>query len=284
MLILLCSLGNVHAYDYNDSEMQQREPRTLQTVTTTNTDVSLKPQMRSEPLDGAKYVLQTADMIQYLDNIIVFDSIDAYEAQPRILGFASDSTFGSAGDIAYATGILAGENISAYTLLKVGQDYKNPATGEFLGVQALITGEADVQNYDVPQTLKITRAKEHIEIGARLIQRTGLDLPATIEAKPARKGIEGYIISVKNPKTGVGKYSTLAVGLGSRNGLQVGDLLELKERPKELKDTKLGKKYTTKTTSFGEVLIYKVMEKVSLGIILSTEHPVVVKDIVFSPG
>jgi hypothetical protein len=272
--LIFCLLFSSNVYAYNDDDTK--------TLPTVQPSVPLSPQMRSQTLDSAKYTFLATDLQHYLDNMIVFDSVDAYESQPRILGFVLDSSYGSAGDFAYATGLLSGDNISAYTILKQGQNYKDPGTGDFLGIQAFVVGDAEVQTYNNPQTIKITKATDHIQIGDRLIQRTGLDLPAIIEAKPAAQNLTGYILSVKNPKTGVGKHSTIVVSLGSRNGLQFGDLLNLKEAPKTLVDPITKEKSIVQSTSFGEVLIYKVMEKVSLGFIVNTTRPVLVKDQVSS--
>jgi hypothetical protein len=278
LLYSSCSFADKH----QDPTQAAGFSANAKTLPHAGTTVTLSPQMRAEPIGASTYSIQTSDVAQNLDNVIIFDSQAAYEAQPRVLDFALDTAYGTSGDLAYVAGISQTDNVSAYTILKQGQNYKNKDTGEYLGMQAIIIGAADVQSYGDPQTIRITKASEPVEIGARLIPRTGLDLPAVIETKIPTVDVRGYVISVKNPKTGVGKGSTLIIGLGSRNGLEFGDILNLKEQPKEIFDKKAKKKSIVGSTSFGEILLYKVMDKVSLGYILSTSRPVVVNDVVSS--
>lgn len=254
------------------------ESKTLPQVPTTT---KLSPQMRSTPLTSTKYTIQTAALSPYLDNSVIFDSIDAYEAQPYIVGFPDKHNLGGSGDLAYATGITQGENVSAYTILRQGSNYTNPDTKEFLGIQAITIGTAEVQSYGQPQILKITSANEHIEISSRLMQRTGLDLPAEIDAKPAKPGLNGVVLSVSSSRSGVGRYASIVVSLGDRDGLQLGDLLDLMEQPVKIPNEGSAD-HNVLPTKFGEVLIYKVMQKVSIGVIMQTTRGVAPGDSVAS--
>lgn len=252
------------------------------TISQTNSTVKLSPSMRAQPLSSSKYTFQTATFLPYLVNMVIFDSEAAFEAQPYILSFVETRQYGVAGDIAYVTGITSEDNISSYSLLKKGTSLKNPLTKEYLGMQANVIGTSDVLSFDNPQTIRITKSNEEVELAVRLIQRTGLDLPAEIEASVPIKDMKGFVVFVATPTIGVGQRSTVVVSLGSREGLKVGDLLDLMEPPKDLHNTENVKKGTVAPLKFGEILIYKVMYKVSMGIILTSEHAATIDDVVES--
>ncbi len=252
----------------------------LQTLPTTTppATVILKPQIRAQTATNSKYSIDTSAMTSYLDNMVMFDSADQYEAQPYILGYANATNMGGAGEVAYAAGVDSTEKVSAYTILKIVKSLVNPDTAEDLGVMAQVIGTAEVKQYGDPQTIVITNSLEHIEIGSRLIPRTTLDLPATLNAKTPNKAVKGYVLYVVAANTGVGKNSIAVINLGDRDGLEQGDLLDCMEASKSLESLKGAADSTVVPTVYGEILIYKVMEKVSLGFILSSSRPVMVGD------
>lgn len=242
--------------------------------------VELKPQMRPEPLTSTIYTLPTDYISAYLDNVILFDNMDQYEALPYIVGFDRDNTIASANDIAYTKGINADSDVSSYSLLEPGEELINPETGEKVGLQVFVIGSAELQKEGNPQTVLITDAKTTIDIGTRLTPSVGIDLPAIMDVKFADNPMQGYILSIANDSDSGGPYIPVVVSLGKRHGLKQGQVLSLKEGVREVKDPDSFKQIELPKNKFGEVLIYKVADKISLGIIMYSNRVVVPNDIV----
>lgn len=241
-------------------------------------DVVLKPQMRVDPLDKNIYSIETKSILPYLENIVMVDSMRDYEKLPYIIGFDRQVTLGSADNFAYVMGINPNDNLSAFSIIKSGIMFVNPETKEKLGLQTFVVGNAEMNNFAVPQVLLITYAIEYIYAGARLIPHVGLDLPAVLPARLPSKPMRGYVLYVRNDTVGAGQYSIAALSLGRRDGLALGDLLELRDADRQTQDLYTKKNVSIKPTKFGEILIYKCMEKVSLGFILNASRPVLVND------
>lgn len=242
--------------------------------------VELKPQMRPEPLTSTIYTLPTDYISPYLDNVLLFDNMDQYETLPYIVGFDRDNTIASANDIAYTKGINVDSDVSSYSLLEPGEELINPETGEKVGLQVFVIGSAELQKEGNPQTVLITDAKTTIDIGTRLTPSVGIDLPAIMDVKFADNQMKGYILSIAADSEGGGPYTPVVVSLGKRHGLKQGQVLSLKEGVREVKDPESFKQIELPKNKFGEVLIYKVADKISLGIITYATRVVVPNDIV----
>ena len=249
--------------------------------------VVLKPKMVPQPYNKPVYKIKTANMASYLDNIVLLDDEDEFTNLPYLIGFAGDTNVGSAGDTAYSSGIKADTAQTFYTVINSGGLLVNPHTQEDLGLQVYSVGDANLRSYNgKSQTLYITKSTEAIDIGSRLIPRVALDMPDILEVKLPDKPMLGYILSIKYQDTGVGKFSTVVISLGKRNGLQQGDLLYLMDVPQEITDLYTQEKNSMLERKFGEIVIYKSMEKVSLGFILEASRSVLINDkvVALAPG
>lgn len=241
-------------------------------------DILLKPEMRAEELSKAVYVIKTDIIAPYLINIVMFDRPADFEDLPYIIGFDQEVSLAAVGDIAYATGIKPNENMSTYSILRSLKPFDKKNDKNSVGLGAFIIGSAEMQASGEPQTLRITDATEYIPIGARLVPRIGLDLPAILEAKIPNKPMTGRILYVENESLGVGKNSVAIINLGQRDGLRQGDLLSILEIPKQIKNKKTDKQVVIKERKFGEIVIYKVMDKTSLGFVVDATRAVLVGD------
>jgi hypothetical protein len=246
---------------------------------TNDVDVILRPQMRAEPLDKPVYRINTASLNSYLQNVVEIANPDDYSELPYITAFAGDAYNGGAGDLAYATGIQPKDKQSYYSLVNSGRELVNPDTQELLGIEAYVIGNAELRSYSrESQSIYISKASETVGIGTRLIPRVALELPNILEARVPNKSMLGYVLSINYQDAGVGSHSTAIIGLGKRDGLERGDLLYLMDVPQEVTDLYTKETSTMKSRKFGEIVIYKVMEKFSLGFVLSATRSVLIND------
>lgn len=246
--------------------------------------VDLKPQMRAEPLSAILYSLQSSDISMFLENVLIYDSKDQFETLPYVVGFDRNKTTGGPGDIAYAMGLNVKNDISSYSLLVPGRVISHPDTGEKIGLEANVIGSAILQKAGVPQTVLIVNSETSIETNTRLIPAVGIDLPVLINVRYPDKMLSGYILSIQVGANIGGPFDTAIVSLGRRDGIEQGHILDLTEGERELTDENTYKTVKLPTTKFGEIIIYQVKDKISLGIITYSERVVVANDIVVVPA
>jgi len=246
--------------------------------------VVLKPEVRVEPKSKALYTIPSDDLITYFNNIVLFDTMDEYDNLPYIFGFNKDKNMGGNGDAAFALGFNADDNISALSMIKYKKKYIDPVTGKLIGFKADVIGDAEVMQLGVPTTLLITDITTSIDSGTKLIPRTGLDLPLTISVKNPDIAMSGYVLETEAEGVGSGTYTVLAINLGQKDGLQQGNILYLMEKPRSVLDPYTNKKVQMPIVKFGEVIVYKVGDKISLAIISSADRPVLPTDHVVATG
>ncbi len=242
--------------------------------------VYLKPQVRAEPYTATIYTVIADDLLKIVNNILLYDSVDQYEALPYVVAFEEHRNIEHEGKIAYTRGIQKKNDYVEYTLLRPGKILKDPVTGDLLGLQAFVNGYVEVQKFGDPQTVLIKDSQTAVEINARLIPLVGIDLPAIVDVKYPSRPMTGYILSIENDLSVGGAYMPVVISLGSKDCLRVGHVLDLVEKRYEVTDPNQRNKIQVPVTKIGEVMVYKVGKKISLGVITYSDRHINPKDIV----
>lgn len=241
-------------------------------------EVILKPMMRPEPLSKAINTVDTELLSSYFENITIFDLPADFDKLPYVVGFDNNATMGATGDIAYTQGINQADKITAFSLLSPGKKFIDPDTKEVLGFYADSIGNAEVLRWGDVQTIRITYALTPIDPGIKVTPRIGLDLPSVIEVRYPERPLSGRVLQVDNDIIGVGHFAVAVISIGSRDGAKSGDLLQVLEAPTYVRDVNTHKNVLLPEESFGQMLIYKTFEKVSLAIITESDKPVIIGD------
>jgi len=242
--------------------------------------VDLKPQMQAAPLTATLYSVATEKLIIYLRNFVIFDSKEQFDELPYVVGFDQDNHIAGSGDIAYTRGLNTRGDISSYSLLIPGKTFTNPGTEAIVGFQALVSGTAEVQQFGDPQTIMIKSALTSIELGTKLIPSVGIDLPAVIDARYPDKSMCGYVLAVSLNQAGGGEFSVVMLSLTKKDGLKQGHVLDLIDGQRKVKDVNTLNSVALPPDKYGEVLVYKVDDRISLGIVTYASHIVSPNDVV----
>ncbi len=241
-------------------------------------EVVLRPRMRAEPFSKAINTVDTESLSSYFENITIFDKPADFDKLPYVVAFDNHATMGATGDIAYVQGINQADKITAFSLLAPGKKFIDPDTKEVLGFYADSIGNAEVIRWGDLQTIRITYALTPIDPGIKVTPRIGLDLPSVIEVRYPARPLSGRVLQVDNDIIGVGHFAVAVISVGERDGAQSGDLLQILEAPTYVRDVNTHKNVLLPEESFGQMLIYKTFEKVSLAIITESDKPVIIGD------
>src|SRR5207237_5217407 len=114
---------------------------------------------------------------------------------PLIVATEESRVILGSGDTAYADriGVNSGVNWQVY---RPGTALKDPDSGEILGYEAKYIGDARLRRYRNPTTPLITKAREEINRGDRLVPMRESSLPSYVPHAPD-KMIRGTIMSVE---------------------------------------------------------------------------------------
>ncbi|MDP2267214.1 MAG: LysM peptidoglycan-binding domain-containing protein [Thiobacillus sp.] len=146
----------------------------------------------------------------------------AFDDAPFILGSNTDRVVLASGDDAFATGGKPG--VTRWNLLRPGKALKDPESGEVLGYEVVYLGDARTLVEGAPQKIRITRSTQEILPKDKLVEADNTTTYEFVPRAPDTK-VSGRIISAYGGMTDSGRYQTVVINRGSRDGLEPGHVL-----------------------------------------------------------
>ena len=201
--------------------------------------------------------------------------------------------------------------------LTVGQSYAiynkaeailDPTTEEVIGYYANIVGTGKASrrgnaSANEPATLVSQGVMREIRSGAVVKEvNDNQILPSFFTMQPAAEHITGEIIKATSDAREFGKLEVVIINRGSADGVMQGDLLSIARTSPGVVETQEGPIYTTDasrwnrmasadnsdykmpTEAIGQMMVFQVFDKMSKALILHSEKPLRLEDIVRSPN
>lgn len=227
-----------------------------------------------------------------------------YEELPHVLG--SDEGYKSSTD---GFKLYVNDDLdvgSSYAIYEKGDEVFDPETEDSLGFYARLLGTAkairsgDIAN-KTPSTLFVDGAKREIRSGA-FVAPINEDqmLPSFFTMQAAKASFKGSIVKVSSGNREFGKLEVVMVNRGKDHEVRLGDVLSLERKSPEVIETGSGpeykkdssrwdvlasnvSEYNMPTESVGNMMVFKVYDKVSMALILKTSKPLRLSDTVTAP-
>jgi hypothetical protein len=146
----------------------------------------------------------------------------ALDDAPFILGSNAERVVLGAGDDAFATG--GKDGVTQWNVLRPGKTLKDPETGEVLGYEVEYLGDARTLVEGAPQKIRITQSAQEILPRDKLVEADDSTTFEYIPHAPESK-ISGRILSAYGGLSDSGRYQTVVINRGSREGLEPGHVL-----------------------------------------------------------
>ncbi len=148
--------------------------------------------------------------------------LGAFDDAPFILGSNAERVVMASGDDAFATGGKPG--VTRWNILRPGKALKDPETGEVLGYEVEYLGDARTLVEGAPQKIHITQSAKEILPKDKLVEADDRTTFEFVPRAPDGK-ISGRIISAYGSLTDSGRYQTVVINRGSKDGLEPGHVL-----------------------------------------------------------
>ena len=184
--------------------------------------VKLDPRIRVEPLRTAIPSIPGSAIGPFLTQPLIVEA-GGLDNAPAIVANDEGRVIVGAGDTTYADRIVATDTVN-WQVFRAGQALRDPESGEILGIEAKYIGDARVKRFGSPTTLEITKAREEINRGDRLLPAREVTLPSYVPHSPD-KPIKGSIMSVDGGVSELGQFQIVTINRGSRDGVEVGHVL-----------------------------------------------------------
>ncbi len=250
----------------------------------------LSPEIRTYPLDGAAIPTIDDSLIKsYMSNTLALDNENLLEVAPRIVAGNEGRVILGPGDTVFASGLKGAVDKQVYLAVRPGRTFTDPDTREVLGYEAVYLGDTKVTAAADVSTLKISRAEREINPGDRLMKPIPDDNIPYMPRPPSRK-ISGKVIASANPDEGVteiGPLTVVVLNQGRRNGIEIGNVLELERAGETVRvpgSSNPNEKVTLPNQRYGVVLVFRVYERLSYALVMNTTRSVKVNDFVVTPS
>jgi hypothetical protein len=253
--------------------------------------IRVSPLVRSSSLDGAIATIPYAAIASFLGKPGLLSKEDVARA-PKVAAVHDDHLMGSLGHAVYVKGMKS-YSPGRYSIVRVGDELKDPETGRVLGYMASYAAAASVDSTSgqLSKALLVESVREAVEgdvLFSSEVQVPGSDIIP--HAAPAK--LAGQIMAVVDGLTQIGQFKVVAINRGSRHGAEVGHVLAIDQKGAVVPDGSC-KTYDKPTCRGGTVrlpdvragtlLVFKTYEQMSYGLVMETLVPLRVADMVRTP-
>lgn len=245
-------------------------------------DVKLEPEVRSIPMARAIPAIPLEAINAFLNHgRIVAPGV--LEGAPYVLIGKEGHIVAGAGDEIYGRGKFDPNNTS-YGVFRKGETFVDPDTQEVLGVQALDIGLGKLLSTEKDvATLTLNRSTQEIRRSDRLLPEEERVINANFFPSAPERDIKGKLLTVEGGVTQIGAMNVVIINKGAREGIVEGNLLAIYRIGEIVTDPVNND--TVKTPDFraGLLMVFRVFDKVSYGLVLRAERPLKVGDLVRNP-
>ncbi|PCK09477.1 MAG: peptidoglycan-binding protein [Alteromonadaceae bacterium] len=204
---------------------------------------------------------------------------------PYVVSGESQRLIVAAGDSVYIRGEIEVGH-SAFGVYRRGQAYVDPETREKLGIQAINIGSGEIRrrkNNQEVYTLEIYQTKEEIRVGDRLLRQEERAVETTFFPSSPTQDINGLILAVEGGLSQVGNLDVVVLNKGRREEIEPGNVLAVYKRGGRIRDRVAGGMVSLPDERAGLVMVFRVFEKLSLGLVLEADQGLKVNDRVRNP-
>lgn len=242
----------------------------------------LSPKVRELTAEEAIETIPLEKVNSFLSRSRVVDKKELKGA-PYVVSGGDEHLVVGAGDRLYARGEFSSK-ATVYGVYRPGDKYIDPVTGEELGIQARDIGtivlqavQGDIGTFDV------TRTTEEIRIGDKLLRQEERPVDSTFYPSPPAASVSGAILAVEGGVSQVGNMDVVVINRGLREAMTPGNVMAVYKRGGKIRDRVTGDTVQLPDEKAGLLMIFKVFDKVSFGLILEASQGLKVGDKVQNP-
>lgn len=241
----------------------------------------LSPQIRDSLLGDGLQAIPIDAIRHFLKGPRAVD-LETLNRAPYILDFADEHIIGGA-NMAIFIKNLPTDSGTVFSTVRQGVTYKDPDTGELLGYEAIPSGEAEIKSFGAPAEGMLTSSRQEVLAGDRLLPPESENFQANFYPHVPQAAVSGKIISVYQGVSEITQYQIVAINRGSKQGLEPGHVLRIKQASRTVKDRVTGKMEALPEVASGLLMIFKVMPGISYGLIMDATRSIHVLDRVEKP-
>jgi hypothetical protein len=242
--------------------------------------VRLSPQARVTPLTEAITSIPYEAVAAFLSTGVILEKGEV-DRLPYMVATKGDHLIAAAGNTVYVRGDVSGPG-SRYNLVHIGDKLVDPESNDVLGFHGQLIGEGTVRRSGDPATFALTSSKQEAKQGDRLVP-TEVDIPLNFFPQAPSSNIEGQIMAVVGGVTQIGQYQVVVINRGTNHGMSTGDVLTVFQKGVKVRDHVEGGSVKLPDEEAGTVMVFKVYDRISYGLVMEAVTAIHVEDFVRNP-
>lgn len=245
--------------------------------------VKLRPNARITPITTAIPAIPRDYIESFLSGNRIVPDRQLRDAPYVIRGPEGRLILG-AGDKIYGRGEFTSD-LPVYQIFSIGESYKDPASRELLGYEAVELGSARLTdlNGDIA-TFSVERSNQQIAIGDRILPSDQTLFETIFYPSEPPEGLQGVIMDVSRGTRFIGQFDVVLINLGEREGVAAGNVFRVNRLGERVRDPITNKRLQLPDEEAGLMMVFRTFEKMAYALILSAELPMRVGDPIVNPG
>jgi len=133
-------------------------------------------------------------------------------------------------------------------------------------------------------TLRVTKSNEDLRIDDRLFSTEDRRVRSVLYPSAPDTKIEAKIIRFFDRINSVARNDVVVINKGLRDGLEEGNVLDVFGQGEVVRDRQRGDRVQLPRERTGSMVIFRVFDKVSYGLIMESQRPIYMNDVAESPA
>lgn len=236
----------------------------------------LTPEVRVESIKDSDYISVLNLKAFMLDPIVM--SKESYNNLPTVVGSSNDlAVYYSIGDSIYVKNYQGNVGDRVYVISDM-RALKDPDSGEFLGEEYRLNGYGVISQVDKISNLELTSAPNTI-MSLNKVLKVDNTMDFDIVPHHLDHVIDGKIIALYDSLTSTGEYNNVVINKGARDGVEAGSVFDITNGRKFKDPTSNSdddRYFDAPAKSIGELLVYKVYDKVSFALVTDSQSEILI--------
>ena len=249
------------------------------------TVVKITPRVRSKSIDATIPSIPIDSIRHLLERPLIIDEEELGRAA-YVLSSVDEHLINSIDDKLYVRNLDTTSGNGRYQIFRPNRPLFDPVTNELLGYEALHVGETKLLLRGDPASVLVTNSVREILRDDRLLPLDHTNFERDFYPKPPSTPVRGEVVSLLNAISQLGRYQTIAINLGFRDGVETGNVLRVRRVGKIIKDkAEEDPNFRVKLPDeqVGTIMIIRSYEKMSYALIMESDFPISTADYVESP-
>ncbi|MBR9882216.1 MAG: LysM peptidoglycan-binding domain-containing protein [Oceanospirillales bacterium] len=244
----------------------------------------LSPHARVSPLDSAIPAIPLKDIAAFLNDNMVMDQ-DLLDHAPYVIGGKNERIIAGAGDRVYARGEPV-ENVSLQGIYRPAKPYNDPFTDELLGYEAYRVADGRIMARDTDSqvmTMDLLDTNEEVRVRDRVVPNDESRIQSVFYPSAGAELQNAVILDVLGGVAKIGQFDAVALNVGAREGVEIGNVFAVYNEGEMVRDPVTNETISLPSERAGMLMVFKVFDKVSYGLIMRANNVISVGDRLKTP-